>query len=339
MIKIIVTGGSGFIGTNLILELLKNKNISITNIDKISICSNPYLNKVKKIKNRYHFKKLDLCNFISLKKFLINNKPDYIFHLAADTHVDNSLENPIKFFKNNLLGTINLLTACNELLNKKKIKFIHAGTDEIYGDLPLKSKSYKNEKSKLIPNNPYSSSKAAGVLAVETWIRNFNFPAIICNSVNNFGPYQFVEKFIPRSIFNSINFSKVEVYGKGENIRSWIYVKDHVNALIQLSKKGKIGETYSISGKNSFNNFELAKKIKSILKKKKIICSIKFVPDRLGHDLKYSLNNIKIRKLGWRPKHNFEKSLKSTIEWYLKKENQNLFKSINKNILRKGLIK
>ena len=339
MIKIIVTGGSGFIGTNLILELLKDKKISVVNLDKISACSNFYLNQKEKRNRRYYFKKLNLCKFNSVKKFLIKNKPDIIFHLAAETHVDNSLSNPIKCFENNLMGTVNLLTACNELLKIKKIKFIHVGTDEIYGDLPLRSLLNKNENSKLIPNNPYSSSKAAGVLAVETWIRNFKFPAIICNSVNNFGPFQFVEKFIPRSILNSLKFNKIEVYGKGLNIRSWLYVKDHVYALIKLSKKGKIGETYSISAKNNFNNFEIAKKIKIILKKKNIVSNIKFIPDRLGHDLRYSLNNNKIKKIGWKPKHNFKRSFQKTVEWYLKKENTSFFKKVNKNIIRKGISK
>lgn len=340
MIKIIVTGGSGFIGTNLIIKLLRNKKVFVTNLDKISTCSNDFLIKKKKLfKKRFSFVKIDLCKLNTLQKFLLKNKPDYIFHLAAETHVDNSISNPLNHFKNNLMGTVNLLIACSHLLKVKKFKFIHVGTDEIYGDLPIKSKKKKNENSKLEPSNPYSSSKASGVLAIKTWIKNFNFPAIITNSVNNFGPFQYVEKFIPRSIINSHKNKKIEVYGNGLNIRSWLYVEDHVDALIKISKKGKIGETYSISGNNNFNNLELAKKIRNILKKKNIFCKIEFVIDRLGHDLKYSMSNTKIKKLGWKPKYNFEKSLTETIGWYLEKNNINFFKKIEKNITRKGLIK
>jgi dTDP-glucose 4,6-dehydratase len=188
----------------------------------------------------------------------------------------------------------------------------------------------------LNPNNPYSASKAAAVLMIKTWYKNFNFPCIISNSVNNFGPFQFIEKFIPRSILLSCNNKNLEVYGKGKNIRTWISVHDHVEALIYLSKYGKIGETYNISSKFKLTNLDIAKKIRTILKEKNIYTKIKLVTDRLGHDRQYSINCNKLFKLGWKPKYQFYEKLNKTINWYLNNKNLKFFKNINKHLSRKG---
>ncbi len=337
MKNIIVTGGAGFIGTNLIIELLKDKNNKILNIDKFSYCSNSYLIKKKIFKNI----KTNILNFDIIKKIIFSFKPDLIFHLAAETHVDISLTDPSSYYDNNVKTTLNLLSIANLALNKKilkkNFKFIHIGTDEIYGDISFNSKKTFKENQPLDPNNPYSASKAAGVLMVKTWHKNFNFPCIITNSVNNYGTYQFVEKFIPRSIILASQQKYIEVYGKGKNIRTWISVKDHVRALIFLAKQGRIGETYNISSGYRLQNIEIAKKIIKILKNKKIKARVKLVEDRLGHDRQYSINSNKLRSLGWRPIYNFDEELEKMIDWYIDANNLKIFKNIEKHLLRKGI--
>jgi dTDP-glucose 4,6-dehydratase len=280
-------------------------------------------------------------NFDIIKKIIFSFKPDLIFHLAAETHVDISLTDPLSYYDNNVKTTLNLLSIVNLALNKKilkkNFKFIHIGTDEIYGDISFNSKKTFKENQPLDPNNPYSASKAAAALMVKTWHKNFNFPCIITNSVNNYGTYQFIEKFIPRSIILAIQQKYIEVYGKGKNIRTWISVKDHVRALIFLAKQGRIGETYNISSGYKLQNIEIAKKIIKILKNKKIKARIKLVEDRLGHDRQYSINSNKLRSLGWRPIYNFDEELEMMIDWYRDANNLKIFKNIEKHLLRKGI--
>ena len=339
MKKIIVTGGNGFIGTNLILKLIENKKYKIINIDKFSSSSNDYLYK-KRFKNYKNYK-TDLLNYEKIKKIIYNFKPDLVFHLAAETHVDVSLTKPSSHYDNNVKATLNLVNILNLALRKKilskNFKFIHIGTDEIYGDLSFSSKKALDENHPLDPNNPYSASKAAAVMMVKTWYKNFGFPCIITNSVNNYGPFQFVEKLIPRSILLSSNNQNIEIYGKGQNIRSWISVYDHISALLFLSHKGKIGETYNIASGFKISNLEIAKKLKIILKGKNINVQIKLVADRLGHDRQYSINSKKILKIGWRPTKKFDIEFKRTINWYLSSKNLKYFKNIKKNLLRKGI--
>lgn len=337
--KILVTGGNGFIGTNLINELLKYEKNKIINIDKFSYCSNSFLlkNKSKNFKNI----KADLLNFNLIKKIIFTLKPDLVFHLAADTHVDVSLTKPLSHYDNNTKTTLHLLSilqlALQQKILKKNFKFIHVGTDEIYGDVSFRSQKFFNEHQPLNPNNPYAASKAAAVLMVKTWYKNFNFPCIITNCVNNYGTYQFIEKFIPRSIVLAMKQKYIEVYGKGKNIRTWISVKDHVRALIFLAKQGRIGQTYNISSGYKLPNIEIAKKIITILKNKKIKANIKLVEDRLGHDRQYSINANKLRALGWRPIYNFDEELEKMIDWYGDTNNLKIFKNINKHLLRKGI--
>jgi dTDP-glucose 4,6-dehydratase len=337
--KIVITGGNGFIGTNLTIELLKDKNNKILNIDKFSYSSNSYL-----LKNKFYNLtniKIDLLNFKKIKKIIFNYKPDLVFHLAAETHVDDSLTNSLNHYDNNVKSTLNLLFILNLAINKrllnKNFKFIHIGTDEIYGDISFNSKKNFDENQPLNPNNPYAASKAAAVLMVKTWYKNFNFPCIITNSTNNYGTYQFIEKFIPRSIILAMKQKYIEVYGKGKNIRTWISVKDHVKALIFLAKQGRIGQTYNISSGYKLPNIEIAKKIITILKNKKIKVRIKLVEDRLGHDRQYSINANKLRSLGWKPIYNFDKELEKLIDWYRDNRNLKIFKNINKHLLRKGI--
>jgi dTDP-glucose 4,6-dehydratase len=257
--KIIITGGNGFIGTNLALRLLQNPNNKIINIDKFSYCSNSYYitNQNKNFKNL----RVNICNLNKIEEIIYRFKPDFVYHLAAETHVDKSLQNPLLHYNNNVKTTLHLLIALDRARKKKilrkNFRFIHVGTDEIYGDLPFNSKKSFDENKSLSPNNPYSASKAAAVLMVEAWYKNFNFPCIITNSVNNFGFFQYVEKFIPRSILTAKKKKIIEVYGQGKNIRSWISAKEHVDALIFLAKKGITGETYNISSQQKIKNIEL----------------------------------------------------------------------------------
>lgn len=336
MRKIIVTGGNGFIGTHLIIELLKNKENKIINIDKLSYCSNSYLikNKFKNLKNL----NINLLSFTKLKKVVLNFKPDIIYHLAAQTHVDTSIHEPFLYYQNNVLGTLNLLTIIQQIKHilTKKFKFIYVGTDEIYGDLAFSSKKTFDENQTLAPNNPYSASKAASVLMVKAWYKNFGLRCIITNSVNNFGIFQYVEKFIPRSILLAEKFRLIEIYGKGKNVRSWISAKEHAQALIFLSDNAIIGQSYNIASNYKLKNINLAKKIVKILKIKDINVRIKFVRDRMGHDKKYSINSNKLKKLGWKANLNFDHELKNIVEWYLKKDNLKYFKNVNQNLSRKG---
>jgi len=343
MNKIIFTCCLGFILTNLINKLYKDRNNIILNIDKITYSSNLSTNIKYLKKKNYYFERIDLFkDFNLLNKVILNFQPDFIFHLAAESHVDLSLKNSINFFDTNVKGTLNLLISVENYLNKfknksKNFKFIHVGTDEIYGDLELNSKKKFNENSKILPNNPYSASKACGVILARTWFKNFQFPVIITNSVNNYGIFQFPEKFIPRSVLTSLFKKRIEVYGKGKNVRSWIHVDDHIEALILVAKKGNVGETYNISTNFDISNIKVAKLIQCILDRKKIKAKIYFVKDRLGHDKRYSVDNRKIRKLGWKYSVNFFEKLEQTIEWYLKKENLIYFKNLRTEILRKGL--
>lgn len=336
MRKIVVTGGNGFIGTHLIIELLKNKKNKIINIDKLSYCSNSYLikNKFKNLKNL----NINLLSFAKIKKIILNFKPDIIYHLAAQTHVDTSIHEPFLYYQNNVLGTLNLLTIIQQIKHilSKKFKFIYVGTDEIYGDLAFSSKKTFDENQPLAPNNPYSASKAASVLMVKAWYKNFGLRCIITNSVNNFGIFQYIEKFIPRSILLAEKFGLIEIYGKGKNVRSWISAKEHARALIFLSNNGIIGQSYNIASNYKLKNINLAKKIIKILKIKDINVKIKFVRDRMGHDKKYSINSNKLKKLGWKANLNFDHELKNIVEWYLKKDNLKYFKNVNQNLSRKG---
>jgi dTDP-glucose 4,6-dehydratase len=333
--KIIITGGNGFIGTNLIIELLKDKNNKILNIDKFSYCSNLYLIKNKNINLKNA--NINLLNFTKLKKIILKFKPDLIYHLASLTHVDTSIHKPSSYYQNNVLGTLNLLTIIQQTkkILKKKFKFIYVGTDEVYGDLAFSSTKTFDENQPLAPNNPYSASKAASVLMVKAWYKNFGVRCIITNSVNNLGIFQYVEKFIPRSILLAKKFGLIEIYGKGKNVRSWIGAKEHARALIFLSNNGIIGQTYNIASNYKFKNIDLAKKIIKILKIKDINVKIKFVRDRMGHDKKYSINSNKLKKLGWKTNLNFDHELKNIVEWYLKEDNLKYFKNVNQNLNRK----
>ena len=322
MKKVIVTGGLGFIGSNLI-KILKKKYF-VVNIDKVTYASN-YKNIDPKIKN-YKFYKQDINNKFFIKKILKKYSPSIIFNLAAETHVDRSIDGPKKFIESNILGVFNLLEAIRDY--KKKIKLIHISTDEVYGDIKKNCKS--KEEDRYNPSSPYSASKASGDLLIKSYIRTYKIPAIITNCCNNFGPNQYPEKLIPTIIYNILNKKPIPIYGMGKNVREWIYVEDHCSALIKIAEKGIIGENYNVGSGTILNNIQIAKKIilnfKKIISPQNIKSKIYFVKDRPGHDLRYCLNSSKIRnKLKWRCKSNFDQRINETINWYINKFKDNYF--------------
>ena len=324
MKKVIVTGGLGFIGSNLI-NILKEKYFVI-NIDKVTYASN-FNNISPEIKN-YQFYKQDINNKIFIKNILKKFNPSIIFNLAAETHVDRSIDGPKKFIESNILGVFNLLEAIRDY--KKKIKLIHISTDEVYGDI---KKNYKSkEEDRYNPSSPYSASKASGDLLIKSYIRTYKIPAIITNCCNNFGPNQYPEKLIPTIIYNILNNKPIPIYGRGKNIREWIYVEDHCKALIKIAEKGVIGENYNVGSGTVLNNVQIAEKIISNFKKiiypQNIKTEIYFVKDRPGHDLRYCLNSSKIKnKLKWKCESNFDQRIKETIIWYINKFKNKYFKN------------
>lgn len=325
MNTIIVTGGLGFIGSNLI-RLLNKKNYYIINIDKINYSSN-HLNVPDNIRN-YRFYKEDINNRTAIKNIINKYNAKIIYNLAAETHVDRSIDNPKNFINSNILGVYNLLEVIRNL--NKTLKLIHVSTDEVYGD--IKNKKSSKEADAYNPSSPYAASKASGDLLIKSYIRTYKMPAIIANCCNNYGPNQYPEKLIPTIIYNIIRNKKIPIYGSGINIREWMYVEDNCNALIKIGQKGLVGENYNIGSGKTFNNIEIAKIIIKIFSEIKnnyqFIPKIKFVKDRPGHDVKYSLNSDKIKKeLNWKCKTRFHDGIKKTIEWYLNKFENNYFKN------------
>ncbi len=322
--NILITGGLGFIGINLINKLLSNKKNKILNIDKESSFSTKNNNLLFNKSNNYKFIKIDLAKYNLLYKKIDKYRPDIIFHLAAESHVDRSIKDPDNFIFSNIIGTYNLLKISNFLFKKnKKFKFLYVSTDEVYGSLGLNENKFFTENSNYKPNSPYSASKAAGDLLVRSWNKTFKLPTITTHCSNNYGPWQNPEKLIPLVINNILHNKKIPIYGNGKNIRDWIYVEDHVEALIKISKLKFNGQVYNIGSNNLIDNLSLVKKICNIIDKKlnyKISSKnlIKFVKDRKGHDLKYAIDSKLLYKdTKFFPKIKFIDGLEKTIEWYL----------------------
>ena len=338
MKKVIVTGGLGFIGSNLI-EYLIGKNYFVINIDKSSYSANPYNLKHFK-KKKYAFYKIDIGNKKKLYQILKKYRPIGIFNLAAETHVDRSIDDSKNFIKSNIIGVYNILEVLRKIKKEKRIniKLLHVSTDEVYGD--LKSSQNASESFNYNPSSPYSASKASADQLIKAYIRTYGIKSTIVNSCNNYGPNQFPEKFIPKIIFNLLNNKSIPVYGKGNNLREWIYVKDNCEALYKIFKKGKIGENYNVGSGIRLRNIDLVKLILSIAKKNNISVKNKnkilYVKDRPGHDKRYALNSNKIKKkLGWKHKTSLKKGLSHTIEWYLK--NKKFFDKISNRDFTKRL--
>ena len=334
MKKIIVTGGLGFIGSNLI-DLLIKKKFFVINIDKISYSSNFYNTKEFKSSKKYKFIK---CNIgeIKFKKILLKYKPACVFNLAAETHVDRSIDNPENFIQSNIVGVYNLLECFKQYSKKFKSKLIHVSTDEVYGDI---TKGRTSETYPYKPSSPYAASKASSDHLVSSYIRTYNIPAIITNCSNNYGPKQHPEKLIPKLIYNILNNKALPIYGKGTNSREWIYVKDHCEALIKIFEKGKIGNFYNIGSNKNLSNIEVCRNLLNYSKKIISLGSkvkIKYVKDRPGHDIRYALNSNKLRKqLNWKPQTNFKQGIKLTINWY--NQNKEYYKSLKKKDIQNRL--
>jgi len=324
--KILVTGGAGFIGSHLVQFFTKKyKDYLIVNIDSLTYASNyKFIKDLEKYEN-YCFFKLDINDKDSLKELFLKYKFDTIIHLAAESHVDNSIENPQIFAKTNILGTLNLLeNVRNFWTNKSNKLFYHISTDEVYGS--LSNDGFFNEESKYDPRSPYSASKAASDHFVRAYYHTYNIPVIISNCSNNFGPNQNKEKLIPVVINSVINKSKIPVYGDGKNIRDWLYVEDHIYAIDKILHQGKIGETYLIGGDCELSNIQLINMIikitDNLLKRDKGFSNnlIKFVEDRKGHDFRYAIDFTKLmNQTLWKPSKDFEKNLHKTIDWYINK--------------------
>ena len=332
MKKVIVTGGLGFIGSNLIEVLLKKK-YQVINVDKNTYSANFYnVREFKKNKN-YKYIKCDIAHK-NLSKIINKYKPVAIFNLAAETHVDRSIDGPKSFIHSNIIGVFNILEIFRKYSkNNKRSKLIHISTDEVYGDI-LNGRT--KETHPYNPSSPYAASKASSDHLVFSYVRTYKIPAIITNCSNNYGPKQHPEKLIPKLIYNILSNKELPIYGKGINSREWIYVKDHCEALVKIFEKGKIGNFYNIGSNKNLINLDICKKLLKIAKNKikygKNV-KIKFVKDRPGHDVRYALNSDKImKKLGWKPKINFETGLKKTFDWYL--DNLNYYKSLNKKDIK-----
>ena len=329
---IIVTGGAGFIGSNFILSWLERFDEEIMNIDNLSYAAD--LNNLKDIENNsnYSFKKLNIQNQEEITTLIFETKPRAILNFAAESHVDRSIENPRNFINSNIIGTYSLLEASLQYWNslgkgeKKNFRFFHISTDEVFGSLNINDKK-STEESPYKPNSPYSASKAASDHLVRAWHHTFELPTLISNCTNNYGPHQHHEKLIPLIITNALENKNLPIYGDGKNIRDWLYVEDHCEAIIKILANGKPGETYNIGGSCEKNNLEVVSEICKILdsiKPKQDGSSyeeqIEFVKDRPGHDFRYSLDTSKIEKdFNWKPKESFTSGLEKTIQWYLNK--------------------
>ena len=326
--KILVTGGLGFIGSALIRHLITNTKHKILNIDNETYAAMPEaLAQIENDEN-YAFEKIDITSEKSLKQAFTIFKPDAVIHLAAESHVDKSIDAPAEFMKTNILGTYNLLQASRDTWSSssEEKRFLHVTTDEVFGSLKQKDKPF-TEENKYYPNSPYAASKASSDHLVRAWHKTYNLPILVTNCSNNYGPYQFPEKLIPLMIINALNNKPLPLYGKGNQIRDWLYVEDHVLALVKVLEEGAIGETYNIGGCNEKTNLEVVQMICVLLDKLapdylNNIGSfqelITFTTDRPGHDQRYAIDPSKItQKLDWSPKETFESGIHKTVQWYL----------------------
>lgn len=328
--KILITGGAGFIGSAVIRHLIKNTKHDVLNIDKLTYAGNRESLKEIEADTRYSFAQIDICDAEALKKAFSDFQPNLIMHLAAESHVDRSIDGPAEFITTNIVGTYTLLEVARQYwqtLNddeKVKFKFHHISTDEVYGDLERTTDLF-TETTSYAPSSPYSASKASSDHLVRAWHRTYNFPVVITNCSNNYGPYHFPEKLIPLVILNALDGKALPVYGTGKQIRDWLYVDDHARALYKVVTEGEIGETYNIGGHNEMQNIEVVKTICQILDELKPQTNgesydalITYVKDRPGHDLRYAIDASKIKNdLGWTPTETFETGIRKTVEWYL----------------------
>lgn len=330
--KILITGGAGFIGSAVARYIIENTNDSVVNLDKLTYAGNLESLKSVESNERYSFVQADICDRTALDQIFSDYQPDLVMHLAAESHVDRSIDGPAEFIETNIVGTYTMLEASRQYWNQLEIsrkdafRFHHISTDEVYGDLEGTDDLF-TETTPYEPSSPYSASKASSDHLVRAWLRTYGFPTIVTNCSNNYGPYHFPEKLIPLMILNALDGKALPVYGNGMQIRDWLYVEDHAAALYTVVTKGEIGETYNIGGHNEKANIEVVKTICSLLDElrpsklegvTKYDELITYVTDRPGHDVRYAIDATKIeRELGWKPAETFESGIRKTVEWYL----------------------
>ena len=329
---VLVTGGAGFIGSALIRHVISHTEYKVINIDKLTYSGNLESLKSIELNQNYIFEQIDICDENSLKTLLRKNKPDALIHLAAESHVDRSIDGPADFVQTNIVGTFTLLEQAKNYwqslkgIKKENFRFLHVSTDEVYGDLD-QTDDFFTEDTPYNPSSPYSASKASSDHLVRAWNRTYNFPVLITNCSNNYGPFQFPEKLIPHMILNALVGKNLPVYGDGRQVRDWLYVNDHVRALMAVLENGSIGETYNIGGNNEIQNIEVVNTICNILDelipdRLNGLASFKdlitYVEDRPGHDVRYAIDASKIKiDLNWEPKEDFISGIRKTVKWYL----------------------
>ena len=334
----LVTGGAGFIGSAVIRHLIEETDFTVINVDKLTYAGN--LESLVQVSSspRYHFEQVDICDGAEIARCLQHYQPQIIMHLAAESHVDRSIDGPAAFIQTNVVGTLSLLEQARSYFNqlddvrRSQFRFHHVSTDEVYGDLPHPDEASGcerdclprfTEETSYAPSSPYSASKASSDHLVRSWLRTYKLPTLITNCSNNYGPYQFPEKLIPLVILNALEGKQLPIYGKGNQIRDWLYVDDHARALVLCATKGKIGETYNIGGYNEKQNIEVVQALCDVLdelqpREHSYRELITYVPDRPGHDMRYAVDASKIEKeLGCRPKETFASGIKKTVQWYL----------------------
>ena len=327
--KIIVTGGAGFIGSAVIRQYIQNTDHEIVNLDALTYAGN--LESLDDVVDnpRYCFERVDIRDINELQRVFDQHQPDAIMHLAAESHVDRSIDGPADFIQTNIVGTFNLLDVAKKYWDgltgdkKTSFRFHHVSTDEVYGD--LEDTGFFTEETAYEPSSPYSASKASSDHLVRAWYRTYGFPVVVTNCSNNYGPYQFPEKLIPLVTLNALEGKSLPIYGKGDQIRDWLFVDDHAKALMLVLEKGKLGDTYNIGGHNEKTNLDVVKTICMILDELRPSADkvpyeslITFVKDRPGHDVRYAIDADKIAKgLGWLPEETFESGIRKTIQWYL----------------------
>lgn len=332
MTTILVTGGAGFIGSAVVRHLIHDTQFKVVNVDKLTYAGNLESLKIIASHERYHFEQVDICDAVEIKRVFNQHQPDIIMHLAAESHVDRSITGPGEFVQTNIIGTYTLLEQARQYWlslsddKKQDFRFHHISTDEVYGDLEGTDDLF-TETTAYAPSSPYSASKASSDHLVRAWQRTYGLPTLITNCSNNYGPYHFPEKLIPLMILNALAAKPLPVYGKGNQIRDWLFVEDHARALVEVATKGKIAETYNIGGHNEKQNIEVVKTICELLEElvpvkpagiEKYADLITYVQDRAGHDLRYAIDASKIdRELGWKPQESFESGIRKTVQWYL----------------------
>jgi len=331
-LKILITGGAGFIGSAVVRYLINETNAEVVNVDKLTYAGN--LASLEEISegNRYSFEQVDICDRKEIQRVFSQYNPSAVMHLAAESHVDRSIDGPAEFIRTNIIGTYTLLEVAREYWLslddrvKTKFRFHHISTDEVYGSLV--ETGYFTEETAYKPNSPYSASKASSDHLVRAWGHTYGFPVVTSNCSNNYGPFQFPEKLIPLMIQKALAGEPLPIYGRGDNVRDWLYVEDHARVLYEVLTRGIVGETYNIGGYNEKTNLEVVKAVCEILddlapnqKNKKYSSLITFVEDRPGHDKRYAMDASKIKQeLGWEPRETFETGLYKTVRWYLDKQ-------------------